>query len=196
MTPQIILASTSKSRQAVLKNAGIAVDMTINAGVNEHILKDKIECAYMLALYLSRQKALAVSAKYPDAYVIGGDQTLALGDVIYHKPANTQVLKQNLRDFSGKTHTLHAGIAVAKGEKIVFDGVWQAHMHMRVLSESFIDGYVAICGDKVLSSVGGYHFERLGVQLFDSVDGDMFTIMGLPLMPLCTFLREQGCLKS
>ena len=120
MTPQIILASTSKGRQTVLKNAGIVVHHTINAGVNEEILKNKIFCADTLALQLSHAKALTVSHMYPDAYVIGGDQTLSLDDVIYHKPPDITQLKQNLRDFSGKTHILHAGIAVAKGGKVIF----------------------------------------------------------------------------
>lgn len=196
MTIKIILASTSRGRQMVLKNAGISIDKTINSGIDENILKQKISCPDTLALQLSHKKALAVSQKYSDALVIGGDQTLSCGNILYHKSVDNADLKQKLAIFSGKTHILHSGIAVAQAGKIIFSGVWHAHMHMRILSTDFINWYTDTVGDKVLSSVGGYHFESEGIQLFESVSGDIFTIMGVPIIPLCTFLREKRCLKS
>lgn len=196
MTVKIILASTSKGRQMVLKNAGIAIDKTINAHIDEDIFKQKISCPDTLALQLSCKKALAVSQKYPDTLVIGGDQTLSLHNTLYDKSTDIYELREKLLVFSGKTHILHSGIAVAQGEKIVFSGVWHAYMHMRILSAEFIDGYIHTVGKKVLSSVGGYHFEKEGIQLFESVEGDIFTIVGLPIFPLCRFLREKQCLIS
>lgn len=193
---KLILASTSKGRQAVLKNAGIWIYDTINANINEDIYKSQGLSADILAKTLSYKKALAVSKKYPEIYVIGGDQTLSLQGNIFHKPDGIHGLKTHLQAFSGKKHTLHTGLAVAHNGHIVFDGVWHAHMYVRVLSQDFIEWYADTYGQYVLSSVGGYHFESMGIQLFERVDGDIFTIMGLPLIPLCEFLRECGCLKS
>ena len=194
----IILASTSKGRHKVCVDAGLILGDGVDAGIDEDVVKAQMQSksAKHIALELSKQKALAVSENNPNIYVIGGDQTLSLDGKKFDKPATVEGVRNHIKNFSGKHHILHSGIAVAYNGKILWADVVDAHMHMRVLSDSFIDAYVDSCADKVKSSVGGYHFEGLGAQLFEKIDGDYFTILGLPLLPLLSFLRDKGVIEK
>ena len=190
----IILASTSKGRAKVCKDAGLVLTDCVDAGVDEAKVKKAMasENSKHIALELSKRKAIAISEEKPDSYVIGADQTLSLSGQKFDKPNTSQGVKNHITAFSGKTHILHSGICVAKGGAVLWADVFDARMQMRPLSDTFINAYVSACGDRVASCVGGYHFEGLGAQLFEKIEGDYFTILGLPLLPLLSFLREQG----
>jgi len=147
-----------------------------------------------IAGLLAREKALFVSSNNPGRYVVGADQTLALGTRLFSKPAGRAQAAEQLRLLAGGTHELHSAIAVARDGKLLFAGVSVARMTMRHLSGSGIEAYLDQAGEAVTTSVGAYQLEGLGVHLFERIDGDHFTILGLPLLPLLAFLREQGLL--
>ena len=197
---KIILASKSKARQQILENAGIDCDI-YPPNIDENIIKQKIinsdfkNKAVKIAAELAMQKALYISNQNKDSIVIAGDQTLSLNGVLYSKPKNKQGVINHLTDFSGKVHLLHSGIAIAKNNEIIFSGVYNANMSVKKLSKDYIDWYADLCGDIVCSSVGAYNYEGLGIQLFDKVEGDYFTILGLPMIPIVSFLQDQGILK-
>lgn len=191
----LILASQSAVRKSLLANAGIAVE-TIPADIDERAiqqnsgLKDPGEIAALLAC----EKATFISAKFPDRYVAGADQTLALGDQLFSKPANRAAAAAQITTLSGQTHALHSAVSVVKGGVTLFSHVSVARMTMRALTGSEIAAYVDEAGDAVTASVGAYQLERTGVHLFDRIEGDHFTILGLPLLPLLAFLRSRNLL--
>lgn len=191
----LILASQSAVRKSLLANAGIAVE-TIPADIDERAiqqnsgLKDPGEIAALLAC----EKATFISAKFPDRYVVGADQTLALGDQLFSKPANRAAAAAQITTLSGQTHALHSAVSVVKGGVTLFSHVSVARMTMRALTGSEIAAYVDEAGDAVTASVGAYQLERTGVHLFDRIEGDHFTILGLPLLPLLAFLRSRNLL--
>lgn len=191
----LILASQSAVRKSLLANAGIAVE-TIPADIDERSiqqnsgLKDPGEIAALLAC----EKATFISAKFPDRYVVGADQTLALGDQLFSKPANRTAAAAQITTLSGQTHALHSAVSVVKGGVTLFSHVSVARMTMRALTGSEIAAYVDEAGDAVTASVGAYQLERTGVHLFDRIEGDHFTILGLPLLPLLAFLRSRNLL--
>ena len=191
----LVLASQSRARQALLANAGIAFD-AIPADIDERAIQQASGLAAPgeIALLLARQKALAVSALHPDRYVIGADQTLALGERLFSKPAGRTQAAAQLRALADGSHELHAAIAVARNSRTLFETVKVARMTMRGLSETEIDAYLDQAGEAVTTSVGAYQLERLGVHLFERIEGDHFTILGLPLLPLLAFLRSEGLL--
>ena len=197
---KIILASKSKTRQKILKSAGIDCDIH-PSNIDESIIKKEIidndfeDKAINIAGELAIKKALSVSSKNEDSLVIAGDQTLSLNEVLYFKPKNKQDVINHLTDFSGKIHFLHSGIAIAKNNEIIFNGVYNASMSVKKLSDDYINWYADLFGDVVCSSVGGYHYEGFGIQLFDRVEGDYYTILGLPMIPIISFLQRQGVLK-
>jgi septum formation protein len=127
-------------------------------------------------------------------YVVGADQTLALGDALFTKPANRTEAAEQLQALAGRTHELHSGVAVARNGNILFQHVAVARMTMRPLNDTAIGAYLDMAGERVTSSVGAYQLEGLGVHLFDRIEGDHFTILGLPLLPLLAFLRSQHLL--
>jgi len=193
---EIVLASTSKARTRMLTDAGVA-HRCDPAHVNEAAIKaDWTGRPEALARELARTKALTVSARYPDALVIGADQVLALGGNVVDKPGSKERVREQLDRLSGREHRLISAVAVAHGPDIVWDLVDTAHMHMRAYSDSFIDDYIGRVGADVANSAGAYHLENLGAQLFDKVEGDFFTVLGLPLIPLLNFLRSHGALKK
>ena len=198
MKNKIILASKSVSRQAVLKNAGIDADI-IPSNFDEDIVKqkhtDNPNAGNIIALDLAKKKALSVSKDNPDCYIIGADQTLSLDGKLYSKPKSVDGVKNHLQEFSGKTHTLHGGLAIAFNNEVIFSKSVECHMTVKKLSEEYIEWYGQTCGEAVQNSVGGYHFEGLGIQLFEKVDGDYFSILGLPIIPLVEFLQGQGIIK-
>jgi septum formation protein len=189
----LILASQSAARRMLLKNAGLTFDAA-PADIDERAIQQKsgLTAPGDVAALLAEQKAAFVSLRHPGRYVVGADQTLSVGDRLFNKPAGRDQAAQQLRDLSGKTHELHSAIAVACDGATIFSHVSVAHMTMRQLDDAAIDAYLEAAGDKVTTSVGAYQLEGLGVHLFELIEGDHFTILGLPLLPLLKFLRGEG----
>jgi septum formation protein len=191
----LILASQSRARQALLTNAGIGFE-AVTAEIDERAVQQAsgLSAPGAIASLLAREKALSVSARQPGKFVIGADQTLALGERLFSKPAGRAQAAEQLRTLAGRSHELHSAVAVARDGKILFEAVAIAGMTMRRLGEAEIDVYLDEAGDAVTSSVGAYQLEGLGVHLFERIEGDHFTILGLPLLPLLAFLRSQRLL--
>jgi septum formation protein len=198
--PPLILASGSRSRARILEAAGLAF-IVEPPGLDESAMRQAVSGERLLdphdvAEVLARAKAEAVSDLAPKAYVIGGDQVLALGDTILSKPDSMEAARRQLLDLSGRTHTLHTAVAVASGGETLWAETTVATLTMRKLSPEFIGRYLAAAGDEVLSSVGAYQLESLGVQLFEKIEGDFFSILGLPLIPLLDTLRREGAIEG
>ena len=192
----LILASQSGARQTLLANAGIDFE-AVPADIDERAAQQAshLTAPGDVAKLLARQKSLAVSAQLPNRFVVGADQTLALGSRLFSKPAGRAQAAEQLRALAGATHELHSAVAVARDGKILFDDVTSARMTMRKLGEAEIDAYLDEAGEAVTSSVGAYQLEGLGVHLFERIEGDHFTILGLPLLPLLAFLRSERLLS-
>jgi septum formation protein len=191
----LILASQSRARQSLLANAGIAFE-TVPADIDERAVQEGsgLSAPDNIALLLAREKALFVSAKFPGRVVVGADQTLALGNRLFSKPAGRAQAAEQLRALAGKSHQLCSAVAVARDGKIVFADVSIGRMTMRQLSGDEIRTYLDEAGEAVTTSVGAYQLEGLGVHLFERIEGDHFTILGLPLLPLLAFLRGERLL--
>jgi septum formation protein len=196
---ELVLASASASRQRMLRAAGVRFRV-LPADLDEQSLiadlKSKDVAAAGIAGALAAEKALSVSRRAPGALVLGGDSVLALGMEIVSKSRNLGELKTLLKNLSGKTHQLISAAVLARDGREIWRHAGIAHLTMRPLSEAFIDSYLAATGESVLSSVGGYHYEGPGAQLFRDVEGDAFTIMGLPLLAVLAALRDQGFLPA
>jgi septum formation protein len=198
--PPLILASSSKSRARLLEAAGLSF-IVEPPGLDEATMRQAISGEETLAPHdvaevLARAKAEAVSDLAPKAYVIGADQILALGKITMAKPDSMEAARRQLLDLSGKTHTLHTAVAVATNGDTIWAETTVATLTMRKLSPEFIGRYLAAAGEEVLGSVGAYQLESLGVQLFDKIDGDYFSILGLPLIPLLDTLRREGVIEG
>jgi septum formation protein len=198
--PPLILASASKSRARILEAAGLAF-IVEPPGLDEGVMRQAVSGERSLAPHdvaevLARAKAEAVSDLAPKAYVIGGDQVLARGETILSKPDHMEAARRQLLDLSGKSHTLHTAVAVATNGETIWAETTVATLTMRKLSPEFIGRYLAAAGEEVLSSVGAYQIEAIGVQLFEKIDGDYFSILGLPLIPLLDTLRREGVIES
>ena len=191
----LILASQSPARRMLLANAGLDFE-AVPADIDERAVQQsaRLSAPGDLAARLAREKAIAVSRQKPDRYVIGADQTLALGDRLFNKPLNRAQAAAQLHALAGRTHELNSAVAVARGGKIVFEHVAIAGMTMRPLNETEIQLYLDGAGEAVMASVGAYQLEGLGVHLFECIEGDHFTILGLPLLPLLAFLRSEKLL--
>ena len=191
----LVLASQSSARQALLRNAGLPFD-AIPTDLDERGLQHSsgLQDPGAIAALLARAKATAVSAQHPGRIVLGADQTLALGDRLFSKPGGRDQAMQHLRDLAGQTHELHSAIALVRDGDVLFADVSVAYMTMRPLGDAAIAAYLDAAGEKVTTSVGAYQLEGLGVHLFDRIDGDHFTILGLPLLPLLSYLRRAGLL--
>ncbi|WP_315740417.1 MULTISPECIES: Maf family protein [unclassified Bradyrhizobium] len=192
----LILASQSRARRMLLANAGLACE-ALPADIDERAVQAEagLVAPYEIALHLANAKAAAVSASRPNSYVVGADQTLALGERMFNKPAGRQHAMQQLLALGGRTHALHSAIAVVRNGEVLFSHVAIAWMTMRALTETEIAAYLDVAGEAVTSSVGAYQLEGLGVHLFDRIDGDHFTILGLPLLPLLAYFREAKLLR-
>jgi septum formation protein len=195
----LVLASKSAARQKLLAAAGIPFE-TRPAPIDERGLEVPLLAsgagAAKVALELSRAKALHVSANMLDRLVIGADQTLCFEGRVLGKPASFDAAAAQLKALSGRTHELYSSCCVARENAIVFETVCVARLGCRALSAEFIQAYVRQAGDAVLSSAGAYQLEGLGIHLFETIEGDHATILGLPLLPLLKFLREEGSLLS
>jgi septum formation protein len=193
----LVLASQSPARRALLARTGIPFE-TMTADIDERAAEAPLvgtgATAGAVAAHLAAAKAMAISATRPDRLVVGADQTLALDGRRFSKPRSADEAKTQLAAFSGRTHELHSGICVVRDGRVLFHDAPVARLSCRTLSPAFIDAYVASAGEAVLASVGGYQVEGLGIHLFERVEGDQATIMGLPLIPLLGFLRAEGCL--
>lgn len=189
----LILASQSQTRKALLEQAGLAFS-TAAAELDERALEQgAIEAGgdgRDVALLLAQRKAAAVSVNHSGALVIGADQTLSLGASLLHKPLDMQGAAAQLDYLRGKTHRLHAGVALMRDGQLLWSDVQTAELTMRAFSEAERDDVLAREGDAVLASVGGYRLEGPSIRLFETVAGDYFTILGLPLLPLLAALRE------
>jgi len=192
----LILASASPARQTLLRHAGLKC-FAMPAAVDEAALKrDFTGDAPSLALHLASAKASEVAAEYPQALVIGADQLLVCEGRQFDKPATLAQAGEQLRLLSGRTHTLVTAVCVHQGGALVWSNVAQARLTLRPLSEPFIAQYLASEGEALTGCVGAYRLEGLGAQLFTSVEGDFFTILGLNLLPLLGYLREAGAIPA
>jgi len=191
----LILASQSRARKILLAGAGIEFE-AIPSDIDERAIQQtsKVSAPGEVATLLAREKALWVAQRRGGHYVIGADQTLALGERLFNKPADRKQALAQLMMLAGRSHELHSAVAVAQDGKILFQHVAVARLTMRRMSEADIASYLDAAGDVVTSSVGAYQLEGLGVHLFERIEGDHFTILGLPLLPLLDFLRSQHLL--
>lgn len=191
-----ILASKSTIRKSLLEHAGIAVE-TKPANIDERAIQQKsgLKDPGDIAALLAGEKAKHVSASNPGRYIIGADQTLALGERLFSKPANREAAADQLVALAGQTHSLHSAVCVVREGQLLFSHVSVARMSMRKLTQDEIASYLDQAGHAVTASVGAYQMEGLGVNLFDKIEGDHFTILGLPLLPLLAFLRGQNLLS-
>jgi septum formation protein len=196
----MILASASPSRAALLRAAGLSFEIEA-ADLDETAIRavlhadDKCPDPGDVAEVLARAKAETISAKNPEATVIGADQILTLEGEIYEKPPDMDAARRNLLKLKGRTHHLHACVCVARNGQGVWSHGEAAHLTMRDFSAEFLGAYLAAEGDTVLDSVGAYKLESRGVQLFSEIKGDYFTVLGLPLVALLNYLRNEGALQ-
>ena len=191
----LILASQSRARQMLLANAGIDFE-AVPAEIDERAVQQDsgLTSPGDIAALLAREKARTVSIDKPGRLVVGGDQTLSLGTKLFSKPAGRIQAAEQLSALAGRTHKLHSAVAVAREGKILFEAVSVADMTMRRLSQAQIEDYLNEAGEAVTSSVGAYQLERLGIHLFEQIEGDHFNILGLPLLQLLEFLRSERLL--
>lgn len=199
MTAPFILASTSPFRRDLLANAGLDFDI-VRPEIDERVVEETVAGSGLaptdIASLLAEAKAVDVSERHPGRIVIGCDQILSLDEEVLHKPEDMEAARRRLLALSGKTHELHSAIVAARDGVALWRHVSTARMTVRKLDPAFIGQHLARVGDKALSSVGAYQIEGEGVQLFDRIEGSHFTIVGLPLLPLLAFLREQGVIDG
>lgn len=195
----LILASGSATRAAMLTQAGLIFERRL-PDVDERAAESSLEetgvGADDVALILAELKAIEVSIRHPGAYVIGADQTLALGDERLHKPADMEAARRQILSLSARSHQLHAAVVVALDGEVLFRHADTAIMTVRELTPAFVGHYLAVVGDQALGSVGAYQVEGFGIQLFEEIEGSHFTILGLPLLPLLGFLRDRGIVET
>lgn len=199
MTESLILASGSPFRKALLVNAGVAVE-AVPAELDERAveapLKDSGASPEDVALVLAEAKAVEVSQRVPGRLVLGCDQTLSLGDRLFHKPADMEAARRTLLALSGNTHQLNSTAVLARNGEVLWRYVGVASLTMRRLDPAFIGRHLAKVGEKALQSVGAYQVEGEGIQLFERIEGDHFTIVGLPLLAVLAELRRLGAIDG
>jgi septum formation protein len=191
----LVLASRSKARQMLLAAAGVPVE-TCPADLDERGLEAKadLQTAGAVAVLLAREKAIAAAKLRPGRLTLGADQMLALGAERFAKPADRPAARARLRALRGRSHELHSAIVFVQDGKVLYEYVGVARMMMRAFSDEFLESYLDAIGQDVTTIVGVYQIEGLGMQLFDRIEGDYFTVLGLPLMEALAFLRHRGCL--
>ena len=192
----LILASASKVRGQMLSNAGVTFSVEVS-NVDEDVIKAKSGAKSVedIALELATAKAEAVSALHPEALVIGADQILECDGVLFDKPVGRAGAVTHLQTMRAKLHRLITAAAVVQGGEILWQASDDVRLTMRDMSDDFIQIYLDQAGDEVLASVGAYRLEDIGAQLFTCVEGDYFTVLGLPLLPLLEFLRQERVLE-
>jgi septum formation protein len=189
--PALILASTSKIRKQIMLNAGLNFK-ALQPNLDEKKAKQTLSniSPQNIAQRLSELKSLSLATHYPKSLIIGADQVLSLHDRLFHKPENLTEARQQLQSLRGKTHILHSSLAISQEHEIIWQYNESAKLMMRNFSDAFLDTYLNLNGSDILTSVGVYKLEHSGIQLFEKIEGDYFTILGLPLMPLLAFLRQ------
>ena len=193
----LVLASRSAIRHAILRDAGVPVEVQ-PADIDERTIEQRSAArdAGELAALLAREKAQTIAARLPGRLVLGADQTLALGERRFSKPTDRASAREQLEALRGRTHELHTAIALAREDKVLFEHREVARLTMRAFSDRFLEAYLDAMGASVTASVGGYQLERAGIQLFERIEGDHFVILGLPLMALLQYIRQAGWLAA
>ncbi|UTS91308.1 Maf-like protein [Rhizobium anhuiense] len=199
MTPKLILASSSPFRRMLMVNAGLSFEAHA-ARIDERAVEAPLEKAGAkpdaVALVLAKAKAEEVSSRFPDSLVIGSDQTMSLGDRVFHKPTDMADAARHLQALSGVTHRLNSAVAIVRDGVLLWEYLAHAELTMRPLTAEFIARHLARVGERALSSVGAYQLEGEGIQLFEKIEGDYFTILGLPMLALLKKLRELGAIDG
>ena len=193
----LVLASRSAVRRSLLEAAGIP--LTVHAAdIDERRLESEVASMppAKIAGLLAQAKASSVAKSFSGRLVLGADQILTFDGKRFAKPADRAAARAQLRALAGRTHELHAGVALVQDEATLFQYTDTARLTMRAFSEEFLDRYLDVAGDAVTESVGAYQLEGRGIQLFERIDGDYFTILGLPLLRALDFLRRHGCLMA
>jgi septum formation protein len=193
----LVLASKSEVRLKILAAAGIPVEVK-PAEIDERAVEREaqVQNAVAAARLLAHAKAKAVSAEMPGRLVLGADQTLTLEDRRFSKPVDSRAAREQLVALRGKTHQLHSGVALVRDGSMVFEHAATASLTMRNFSDGFLKTYLETAGSAAYASVGGYQIESAGIHLFEKIEGDYFTILGLPLQPLLDHLRQSGALRG
>jgi septum formation protein len=193
----LVLASKSAIRRTLLETAGVPVEV-LPADIDERTIETQssAQAPDAVAALLAREKALAIARLMPGRLVLGADQVLGLDNQRFSKPGDRAAACIQLRALFGRTHALYSAIALVHDGVVLFEHVGVARLAMRTLSDRFLDKYLDDVGDAAMASVGAYQLEGLGVQLFDRIEGDYFTVLGLPLLPLFDFLRRHGSLAQ
>jgi septum formation protein len=193
----LVLASKSAIRHALLRDAGVPVEVQ-PADIDERTIEQQSPAsdAGELAALLAREKARTIAARLPGRLVLGADQTLALGERRFSKPGDRTGARAQLAALRGRTHELHTAVALMRESTIVFEHREVARLTMRAFSDSFLESYLDAVGAAVTASVGGYQLERIGIQLFERIEGEHFVVLGLPLVALLQYLRQAGWLAA
>ncbi|MDR7033802.1 Maf-like protein [Mesorhizobium sp. BE184] len=196
---KIVLASGSQFRKAILMNAGLDIEIVpaqIDERAAEAPLQESGASPEDVALILAEAKAVEVSTRKPGALVLGCDQTMSLGDEVFHKPADMEGARRHLLKLSGKTHHLNSAAVLVRDGEVLWRHVGTASLTMRNLDPAFIGRHLARVGPKALLSVGAYQIEGEGIQLFEKIEGDYFTIVGVPLLATLAELRRLGAIDG
>jgi septum formation protein len=193
----LILASTSATRKNLLEQAGVSFK-AVAPQIDEKILQDQLspEPVNTLAAKLAEAKSKSLDQIYSNSIIIGVDQTLIIDNRLIHKPENLEDAEKQLLDLRGKTHTLTSAICCSLAGRVIWRFEDQASLTMRAFSDTFLQNYLDQTKQTILSSVGCYKLEAEGIQLFEHIKGDYFTILGFPLLPLLTFLRSRDIINS
>jgi septum formation protein len=192
-----VRASKSAIRHALQRDAGVPV-VVQPADIDERTIEQRSPArdAGELAALLAREKARTIAARLPGRLVLGADQTLTLGERRFSKPGDRAGARAQLAALRGRTHELHTAVALVRESTIVFEHREVARLTMRAFSDSFLESYLDAVGAAVTASVGGYQLERIGIQLFERIEGEHFVILGLPLLALLQYLRQAGWLAA
>ncbi|MFN4283628.1 MAG: Maf family protein [Alphaproteobacteria bacterium] len=196
--PPLVLASASAARAAMLTRGGVPFVQDASA-VDEDEIKRAMRAegasADDLAVALAEMKARQVGRRHAESLVVGSDQVLVCGERWFDKPPDRKAAREQLLSLRGKTHMLISAAVVLRGGERLWHHIGRAQLTVRPFTEGFLDGYLDAAGDAILGSVGAYQLEGFGAQLFTRVEGDYFTILGMPLLPLLDFLRNHGVVK-
>jgi septum formation protein len=193
----LVLASRSAVRRTLLEAAGVPVE-TCPADIDERGVEAgaPLQAPVAIAALLAREKAAVIAGRNRGRLVLGADQTLSLDGRRFTKPADRAAARAQLRALSGRTHELYSAIAFVQDGVVLFEHVGVARLTMRAVSDRFLDDYLDAAGEAATASVGAYQLEGFGIQLFERLDGDYFTVLGLPLLTALNFLRRHGCLAQ
>jgi len=193
----LVLASRSAVRRSLLEAAGVPVEIC-PADIDERGVEAgaPLQAPVAIAALLAREKAAAIAGRNRGRIVLGADQTLSLDGRRFTKPADRATARAQLRALSGRSHELYSAIAFVQDGAVLFEYVGVARLTMRAVSDRFLDDYLDAVGDAATASVGAYQLEGFGIQLFERLDGDYFTVLGLPLLTALDFLRRHGCLAQ